>query len=134
MSDVDAHVTPITVRFRDLDAMGHVNNAVYATYVEQARATYFREALDLALEDVQSVIATLSIDYRRPITSEQDVAVHLRIPELGESSVHMAYEIYADGEVAATADSVQVIVDDDGTPRPIPATLRDRITAHPSYG
>lgn len=132
-TDTDAHVTPITVRFRDLDAMGHVNNAVYATYVEQARATYFREALDLSLDAVRSVIATLTIDYRKPITSGQDVLVRLWIPEIGETSLPMRYEIVADGEIAAVADSVQVWVDEAGAARPIPDGVRERIRSHPSF-
>ena len=43
--------TPVAVRFKDLDAMGHVNNAVFATYFEEARATFAREAMGLATVD-----------------------------------------------------------------------------------
>jgi len=42
---VNTYTTEIDVRFRDIDAMGHVNNAVYATYIEQARTEYFRDVL-----------------------------------------------------------------------------------------
>ena len=59
--------TTIPVRFRDIDAMGHVNNAVYATYLEQARADYHREIIGESLADVNTVLVSLAIDFKRPI-------------------------------------------------------------------
>ena len=58
--------TDIQVRFRDIDAMGHVNNAVYATYVEQARTEYFEEILEEGLDAVSTVLASLELSYERP--------------------------------------------------------------------
>lgn len=118
------------VRFRDVDAMGHVNNAVYATYLEQARTLYAREVMGVGLERINSVLAQLEISYRRPILLEERVTVTLDVPELGESSVPMEYEIRADGEVVATASTVQVFVDDSGSARPIPERLRERIRSY----
>jgi acyl-CoA thioester hydrolase len=63
--DEFGYTTDIEVRYRDLDTMGHVNNAVYATYLEQARMDYFRDLLGLTMDDVQGVIAHLEIDYHR---------------------------------------------------------------------
>jgi acyl-CoA thioester hydrolase len=120
----------VNVRFRDIDAMGHVNNAVYATYLEEARTTYFDEVLDASLADVQTVLANLSLEFRRPIELDNDVTVAVRVPELGESSVPMEYEVRADGEVAATGEAVQVAVDGDtGESRPIPDAWREKIEA-----
>jgi len=64
---VNTYTTDIDVRFRDIDAMGHVNNAVYATYIEQARTEYFRDVLDADLSALATVLASLSIDFRRPV-------------------------------------------------------------------
>jgi acyl-CoA thioester hydrolase len=120
----------VNVRFRDIDAMGHVNNAVYATYLEEARTAYFDEVLDASLADVQTVLANLSLEFRRPIELDNDVTVAVRVPELGESSVPMEYEVRADGEVAATGEAVQVAVDGDtGESRPIPDAWREKIEA-----
>lgn len=120
--------TEIQVRFRDLDPMGHVNNAVYASYVEQARVRYYAERLDADLDDVDSVIAHLEIDYERPIELVDAVLVRVDVPELGRSSIPMDYEILVEGDVAATASTVQVLVDrEEGKPRPIPEEWRDRI-------
>ena len=116
------------VRLRDIDFMGHVNNAVYATYLEEAREAYFRDVVGVSLTDVGTVLATLEIDYARPIEAESDVTIALRVPELGTSSLPMEYEIRTDGDRAATARTVQVLVDrETGDSRPIPAEWRTRI-------
>ena len=124
----DAYRTTVDVRFRDLDTMGHVNNALYATYLEEARAGYYREVLDESLPDVDTVIVSLSIDYQAPIGFGDTVTVLLAIPELGHSSIPMEYEIHVDESLVATAESVQVMWDRDlGTARPIPEAWHDRI-------
>ncbi|XVH31972.1 acyl-CoA thioesterase [Haloferacaceae archaeon DSL9] len=120
--------TEVPVRFRDLDTMGHVNNAVYATYLEQARVDYFRDVIGEGLHEVNSVLATLSIEYRRPVQLADSVTVSIAVPQLGKSSIPMEYEIRAGGELAATAETVQVAVDPETErSRPIPASWRDRI-------
>jgi len=123
--------TEMKVRFRDLDALGHVNNAVYATYLEQARVEYYDEVLGLGLDEIDTVIAHQEIDYERPIELGESVEVRVGVPELGSSSFPMAYEVVADGEVAARGETVQVIWDpDSGRPRPMPEAWRDRIVAY----
>lgn len=129
MADDYEFETEIRVRFRDIDAMDHVNNAVYATYLEQARADYFREVLDESLARVDTVLATLSIDFRRPIDPDDTVTVALTVPELGTSSMPMEYEIRrGDGQVAATAETVQMAYDrETESSRPIPEAWREAI-------
>ncbi|RBI64055.1 acyl-CoA thioesterase [halophilic archaeon] len=125
------YATEIEVRYRDLDTMGHVNNAVYATFLEQARMDYFRDVVGAELEDVGGVIAHLEIDYRQAVTLDDDVTVAVRVPELGESSIPMEYEIRANGEVAATAEVVQVAVDSETREsRSLPDIWRDRISTY----
>lgn len=120
----------IGVRFRDIDALGHVNNAVYATYLETARVGYFRDVIDASLVTNGTVIARLEIDFRRPIELDESVTVRLTVGDLGRSSIPMSYEVVADGEVAATAESVQVVYDNDrGETTPIPPRWRERIEA-----
>lgn len=121
--------TTIPVRFRDIDAMGHVNNAVFATYLEQARADYFREVVGAGLTEVETVLASLTVDFQQPIAPDQTVTVGLSVPDLGESSVPMEYEIrLEDGTVAATAETVQVVYDAEAErSRPIPTAWRTAI-------
>lgn len=126
-----AVTTPITVRYRDLDTENHVNNAVFATYLEVGRTDYVDLVFEVGLANYNFVIASLSIDYERRITIEDDVEVRTEVPELGESSVPMTYEITANGETAATAETTLVFVDpESGRSAPIPQEIRDRIEAH----
>ncbi|MFP9192747.1 acyl-CoA thioesterase [Natronosalvus vescus] len=129
MSDpLTTYHTDIDVRLRDVDFMGHVNNAVYATYLEQARAGFFRDVLEVSLDQVDTVLARLELEYHRPIEAEQRVGVELRVPELGTSSIPMSYTITADGASAATGKTVQVVVDrETGASRPIPDAWRERL-------
>lgn len=125
----NAYEVPIDVRLRDVDFMGHVNNAVYATYLEEAREAFFQHVLDESLVDLDTVLATLTIDYERPIHADEGITVAVAIPELSESSIPMHYELRADGERAATARTVQVFVDDrTGRSRPIPGDVRAAFT------
>ena len=121
--------TDIQVRFRDIDSMDHVNNAVYATYLEQARAAFYDKVFGEPLTDVDSVLATLTIDYRAPIELGDRVTVSVAVTELGRSTIPMEYEItLEDGTVAATAETVQVAFDrEEGTSRPIPEAWRRAI-------
>ena len=125
-----AFTTDVEVRFRDIDKMGHVNNAVYATYLEQARARYYDGVLGLVLSDVPTVIVSLAIDYRASIDPTDEVTVGVRVPRLGNSSIPMEYAIYANGELAATGETVQVTTDrDTGRSSPIPDEWREQIEA-----
>lgn len=122
------YTAEIAVRFRDIDAMGHVNNAVYATYLEQARTEYFRDVLGADLSSVPTVLASMSMEFRRPVLLEDGVVtVEIDVPEVGESSLPMTYELRTDEEVVAEAESVQVAVDETGSSRPIPEAYRTAI-------
>lgn len=123
-----SYETSVDVRLRDIDFMGHVNNATYATYLEQAREAYFRDVLDVSLAETDTVLVSLELEYARPIEAGDDVTVALRVADLGTSSLPMAYEIRADGSRAATASTVQVLVDSEtGESRPLPTEWRTRI-------
>ena len=120
----------IPVQYRDLDPLGHVNNAVYVSYLETARVDYLEAMTDLAADEITFVVATLEIDYERPITKEDDLTVALWISHVGESSCTMDYEIRVDGTVAATAKTTMVHVDPEtGRAMPLPDELRARMNA-----
>jgi acyl-CoA thioester hydrolase len=124
-----AFTTPIQVRFRDVDSMGHVNNAVYASYLEQARAEFFAEVVGELLHEVSTVLVTQRIDYRRPVEWGDDARVALAVDDLGRTSVPMRYAVRTERGVAATGTTVQVVVDDAGDARPVPDGWRERIAA-----
>jgi acyl-CoA thioester hydrolase len=111
---------PIQVRWRDLDAFGHVNNATFASYLEMARTEAWlrlfggRDALEIPF-----FVKSLEISYRRPVGLEEDVRVWLRISEIRGASFVFEYAVEAGGEVAAEATTRLACVDK-GTGRPVP--------------
>ena len=127
----------LDVRFRDCDPMGHVNNAVYLTYLEQARLAQWR-ALRLGRlpsnapgesvpDDVPGVIlARAEIDYKRPAHYGDVLEVRIGLAAMGRTSFTYEYEIVdAQGQLVVTARSVQVMYDyAAGRPVPIPAAMR----------
>lgn len=126
----DRYTHPIKVRFRDLDTREHVNHAVYVTYLEQAKVRFFAERVGIDLDALTTVVRALDVDYRRPIALGEDVAVALGFTELGTTSYTIEYEITADGETAASARTVSVLLGDDGEPDPIPEAWRESIERH----
>jgi acyl-CoA thioester hydrolase len=110
--------------------MGHVNNAVYLTYLELARFAYWKAAQIGRLEDdVSYIIARVEIDFRSSAKTGDVLDVGMAITALGRTSFTMEYEIRdRDGGLVATAKSVQVAYDyGAGKPVPVPDRLRKRI-------
>ena len=142
MTPVFSH--QLEVRFRDCDAMGHVNNAVYLTYLEQARFHHWRASgvarhtlasgpgADAAVPaDVPGVIlARVEIDYRRPAKYGDLLRIDLGVAAIGRTSFTYEYEI-RDASDALIATARTVIVRFDyaaGKPVPIAGELKDALT------
>ncbi|MEZ3115840.1 acyl-CoA thioesterase [Halobaculum sp. MBLA0147] len=123
--------TTVAVRYRDLDPMGHVNNAVYATLFEEARNAFFREVVGTELAETDAVLASLSVEFHAPVDGTDPVPVAVWVPTLGETSCTFGYEVRtADGDRAATGETVLVTLDDDGEPVPLPDALREAAAAY----
>jgi acyl-CoA thioester hydrolase len=107
------HIEPIAVRFRDLDPLGHVNNAVYATYCETARIGYLRAVVGSVDRRPGIVIAELQMTFRAPVLLGDALQCGVRIASLGRKSFVMDYLLIrtADAAIVATARSVQVAYD-----------------------
>jgi acyl-CoA thioester hydrolase len=101
---------PVQVRFRDLDSLKHVNNAVYLTYLEVARIEYWK-ALKFEPVRPSMLLARVEIDYLKPVLFDDQVEVAVRVSEMGTKSFTMAFEITANGSVAAKGSSVLVWFD-----------------------
>jgi acyl-CoA thioester hydrolase len=116
------HEKQIEIRWRDMDAFGHVNNAVFLTYLEEVRDEFLARALSPAGSSWDFVLVRVAIDYRRELTQADDViSTSSRLVSLGTSSVTTREEIRTlDGELAAEAESVMVARDrDTGRSRPM---------------
>ena len=111
------------VRFRDCDSMGHVNNAVFSTYLEEARIG--------VLGGLSSfILARMEIDFRAELRAGEDVEIGTRCPRVGTKSFELEHELRAGGRVVATARSVLVAYDyERGESVPVPDELRRRLTS-----
>lgn len=124
----------LRVRYADLDAQGHVNNAVYFTYMEQARLEYLL-ALGLWRPDhdflsVGTIVAEATCTYKRPILLGETVVVGVRTARLGNKSSVLEYQLTVAGVEAAAGRSVQVAYDYRANASlPIPAAWRAAVMA-----
>ena len=85
--------TTIQLRWKDIDQFGHVNNAVYLTYFETARYYYNRDVNQWDWNQDQYIIASIKVDYLRPIFYPGDIMVYLRIGDIGDKSFVFHYAI-----------------------------------------
>ena len=82
------HKIKIKIRFSDLDAMRHVNNATYLSYLEEARIAYFKDVLNLPKNDLDfgAVVARIEMDYLQPLILGEEIEVLTRVSRLGNKS------------------------------------------------
>ena len=120
----------LEVRFRDCDGLGHVNNAVYLTYLEQARFAFWQRLTGVSGIPRSFIIARVECDYRVQATAGDRLIVRLRVSAVGKSSFTFEYEIVnaRTRVVVATARTVQVMYDyQAGRSIPIPDDIRARL-------
>ena len=107
----------LEVQFRDCDPLGHVNNAVYITYLEVVRFAYCKDALgftaDLAIGPLSFIMARVECNFRSQARLGDELDVRIRLSDIGRSSFAFEYEIVQarDGRLVADARSVQVMYD-----------------------
>jgi acyl-CoA thioester hydrolase len=116
------HEKRIEIRWRDLDTFGHVNNAVYLTYLEETRDEWVAGVT--ADPDAISayVLARVAIDFRRELTLADDAVVgRCRLERIGTSSIHTREELVTEsGDLVAEAEAVLVARDSaSGRSRPL---------------
>lgn len=123
-----AYTTDIDVRFRDIDPLAHVSHTVYVVYLQQTRLEFSFEELEMAETGYDQVVVHLEVDYHDDIALDADVVAKATVTEIGESSFTMEYAVTADGDVAATGESVQVVIDvETGDPCPVPEEWRSTL-------
>ena len=119
--------TPIHLRWSDLDAFNHINNARYLTFLEQARIEWFATiGEDWVTDTAAPVVASATLNFKRPIEYPADVHVELFTERLGNSSVVIGHRIVAaDGTLHCDGHVVAVWVERrSGKPTPLPAAVR----------
>jgi len=115
MNAGNAFSTDIKVRFRDLDAMGHVNKAVFFTYFEQGRLDFFNRATpDGKFPGFFFILAHINCDYLKAVSVDDLLALHMQVGEIGRKSYTFRYAVVDRTDthkVFATGESVQVCYD-----------------------
>ena len=89
------------VRFRDCDAMGHVNNAVFSTYLEEARIGVLGGLSPF-------ILARVEIDFRSQLRAGEQIEIGTRCSRVGTKSFDLEHQIRSDGRIVADARSVLV--------------------------
>ncbi|KFN45208.1 hypothetical protein N790_10255 [Arenimonas malthae CC-JY-1] len=120
--------TVLEVRWRDLDAFNHVNNASYLGYIEEARVRWFKSlSHDWAGETAAPIMAAVAVNYRRPINWPETVRVELFAERIGGKSLTLGHRILAAGDEATLycdGHTVLVWVDRGGQSVPLPENVR----------
>jgi len=109
------------VRFSDCDPMGHANNAVYSSYLEEARIGLLGDLVDF-------ILARVEIDFRAPLRAGAEIEVCSRCTRIGTKSFELEHEIREGEDVVAAGKSVLVAYDyarEESVP--VPEELRERL-------
>jgi acyl-CoA thioester hydrolase len=116
-----------TVRFRDLDSLAHMNNAVYATFLEQARIAFLSQH-DAHVENM--ILARLEIDFRSPAELGETIEIAVTPTRVGTKSFDLEYVMRAGERVVAEAKTVLVAYDYDRAQSvEIPEAWKERLAA-----
>jgi acyl-CoA thioester hydrolase len=123
----------IEIRWRDLDGFGHVNNAVFLTYLEECRDEFLQRRLDDPPGRGEYMVVRIAIDYRSQITMDDDwVEAEVGVARVGRSSVTLAERILTGPErrLAAEAETVVVRYDwETGRARALDSALAASLSA-----
>lgn len=117
------------VAWGDMDAFGHVNNAVYYRYIESARICYFEE-LNIFQQDVYTVVASSQCQYLRPLFYPDQLKIGARVEEMRSSAIRMSYILWSGQQqnIAARGEAVIVCVDKLNLQKiPMPENIRQNI-------
>jgi acyl-CoA thioester hydrolase len=107
--------------------MGHVNNAVYFTYLEQCRLSFWRELTGVAAPNTRVIVARAECDYKAPAYFGDELEVRLKVGDIGRSSFGLEYEIVHAEKLHLVATGKTVLVSYDyaaGKSMPLPDAAR----------
>ena len=127
--------TNIEVRFRDLDAIGHVNNAVFFTYFEEGRKHFSKKVFDVSdVSDFNFIMAHIQCDFIKPIQFNDHVILQMWVKNIGTKSFSFEYrlvDLSDEAMVYATGKSIQVCYDyQKNRSIEVPSKMRERLTLY----
>ena len=120
---------PVELRWRDMDAFNHVNNATFLTYLEEARIRWFGSlGTGWLTEQVMPLLAAVQVNYRMPISYPAEIVVELITERIGNTSLTIGHRILSADEKTLHADGNVVMVwisRVTGRPVDLPQLLRE---------
>ena len=121
--------TPEIVRFGDMDRQGHVNNAVYSTYLETGRVSViFDPDQGLQVAGATTVLARIQIDFLKELRWPGQIEVGTAVGDIGRSSYVFTQGIFCDGVCVASGRSTMVLIDlETRRAKPLPPILLERL-------
>ena len=103
------HHYELKTRWRDIDSFGHVNNAVFLTYIEDARILFFRR-WKITEMNKSLIVASIKIDYLQQIDHPSNLIVGQKISRIGNSSFDIQSTLFIKGQSKPVARSVVISV------------------------
>jgi len=127
--------TPIHIRFSDIDAVGHVNNAIYLTYFENARFDYWRDVLNWNFSENGIIVARTEVNYLKPVLLHDKLICYVRVVRIGNSSfdvMQVLAKVTEKGEEICTTGKTVCISYDYTANKSvkIPSHARNRMIEH----
>jgi acyl-CoA thioester hydrolase len=122
--------TGIPIRFSDIDAFGHVNNAVYLTYFEIARSNYWKEIIHWDWSRSGIILGRSEINYLKPITINDEIVCYVRTIRIGNSSfdvMHVLAKVTPQGEEIVTTGKTVCISYDYSANRSVSIPPQERL-------
>lgn len=120
--------SPIGVRFCDTDMIGHINNCAIAEYAEYGRVMFFRE---LNLSASRLILVNLNLDFKAQMHLEDEVWIETWVQKVGNTSITLAQELFANGKLTGRTSSVALAFDYEANqPMPVPAELREALAPY----
>ncbi len=135
MLDQFKYRRPIEVRWRDIDALRHVNNAVYLSYFEMARSAYLNDLFQWNWAEHGIILARATVDYKIPVLLTDQPLVYVRCTAMGNKSFTLEYAITIrrnDTEVIAVLSESVLVMYHYTTEKtfPIPDEIRQKIMSY----
>lgn len=121
--------TPIAIRFSDIDAAGHVNNAIYLTYFEVGRYNYWRDIIQWNLSENGVIVGRSEVNYLKPIKLDDTIFCYVRTTRIGNSSfdvMHLLVKMTPAGQEIFTTGKTVCISYDYSTNKSIPIPEKER--------
>jgi acyl-CoA thioester hydrolase len=122
--------TPVSIRFSDIDNVGHVNNAVYLTYFEDARLNYWREMINWNTDKNGIIVGRSEVNYLKPIMLHDQIFCYVRTTRIGNSSfdiMHVLVRVTPDGEEICTTGKTVCISYDYAAGKSVAIPAKERL-------